>query len=58
MIDGSSVYMVLALFFALGHQIMLLDDFRGDVMRPHEWLNFVDNRAQQVPIKGTYHTIS
>lgn len=38
--------------------ICLLDDFRGDVMKPHEFLNFLDNKNKQAPIKGGYINFS
>jgi len=36
-----------------GEEIVLLDDFRGDCMKPHELLNLLDNKTQIVPTKGT-----
>lgn len=37
-----------------GEKYVLLDDFRGDVMKPHVLLNLIDNHDAARPIKGGY----
>lgn len=33
-------------------EIAWLDDFRGGVMQPHEFLNLLDSKMESVPVKG------
>ncbi len=37
-----------------GEEIVLLDDFRGEVMKPHNLINLIDNHDASKPIKGGF----
>jgi len=37
-----------------GEEIVFIDDFRGEIMKPHEFLNLLDNKNKRRPIKGGF----